>query len=74
MGEWADYWEDDRSLHDQRVTLNGEQFDEDEFDIDPAPEWAFLLDIPERPSLASLLHGTEFDGMFRPNMRIVAET
>ena len=32
---------------------------------------AYLLDLPERPSVASLLHGTEFDGMFRPELRVV---
>ena len=30
-----------------------------------------LLLLPERPSTASLLHGTEFDGMFRPDLRVV---
>lgn len=33
----------------------------------------FPYPLPERPSTASLLHGTEFDGLFRPDLRLVRD-
>lgn len=51
----------------------------DEPNCDPSVDCKFVgprdcpcrCHLPERPSIAALLHGTEFDGMFRPDLRVV---